>query len=76
MRPLLSPIISIISGPRQSGKTTLIRHLYPHLPYINLERPDMRERVILCTTNLFPRKTGIHSMFRPTSRGTFRTSFP
>jgi uncharacterized protein len=39
------PIV-VISGPRQSGKTTLIRHLYPHLPYINLERPDIRERVI------------------------------
>jgi predicted AAA+ superfamily ATPase len=33
------PIV-ILSGPRQSGKTTLIRSLYPDLPYANLERPD------------------------------------
>jgi predicted AAA+ superfamily ATPase len=26
-----------ITGPRQSGKTTLCRHFFPHLPYVNLE---------------------------------------
>ena len=30
------PIISII-GPRQSGKTSLVRHLYPDYTYVNLE---------------------------------------
>lgn len=36
------PVI-YVGGPRQSGKTTLLRHLYPHLPYSNLENPDTRE---------------------------------
>ncbi len=35
------PIVSV-SGPRQSGKTTLLRHLFPDLPYISLEDPDQR----------------------------------
>ena len=25
-----------VTGPRQSGKTTLIRNLFPHLPYYSL----------------------------------------
>lgn len=32
-----------LTGPRQSGKTTLARALRPDLPYVNLERPDERE---------------------------------
>ena len=31
-----------ITGPRQSGKTTLIRNLFPQLPYYSLENPDTR----------------------------------
>ena len=31
-----------ITGPRQSGKTTLIRHLFPQLPYYSLENLDIR----------------------------------
>lgn len=31
-----------ITGPRQSGKTTLIRNLFPHLPYYSLESLDIR----------------------------------
>lgn len=30
------PIITV-TGPRQSGKTTLCRNLFPNLPYVNLE---------------------------------------
>lgn len=30
------PIVTL-TGPRQSGKTTLCRHLYPDIPYINFE---------------------------------------
>ncbi len=30
------PVVTL-TGPRQSGKTTLCRHLYPELPYINFE---------------------------------------
>lgn len=34
--------ILYLGGPRQSGKTTLLRDLYPHLPYANLEDPETR----------------------------------
>lgn len=36
------PIVTI-TGPRQSGKTTLIRHLFPDHEYLNLETRDVRE---------------------------------
>ena len=32
-----------VTGPRQSGKTTLCRHAFPDLSYANLEAPDQRE---------------------------------
>ena len=35
------PIVSL-SGPRQSGKTTLLRWQFPDLPYVSLEDPDER----------------------------------
>lgn len=31
-----------IIGPRQSGKTTLARHVFGNLPYVSLENPDTR----------------------------------
>jgi len=31
-----------LTGPRQSGKSTLCRALFPKLPYANLEAPDVR----------------------------------
>ena len=37
----LYPILSV-SGPRQSGKTTLVRGLFPDYAYLNLERLDDR----------------------------------
>ncbi len=36
----------MITGPRQSGKTTLIKSLFPDLPYVTLEDPDTRARAI------------------------------
>lgn len=36
------PIVSV-TGPRQSGKTTLIKHLFPDYTYVNLENPDTRQ---------------------------------
>ncbi len=33
----------MVTGPRQSGKTTLCRAVFPDLDYVNLERPDTRE---------------------------------
>ena len=32
-----------VTGPRQSGKTTLCRAAFPHLKYVNLEAPNQRE---------------------------------
>ena len=48
MTPLLreraarSPVVTV-TGPRQSGKTTLCRQAFGNLPYANLERPDIRD---------------------------------
>jgi hypothetical protein len=33
-----------VTGPRQAGKTTLCRALFPEKPYVSLEAPDVRER--------------------------------
>jgi len=35
------PVVTVI-GPRQAGKTTLVRHAFPDKPYVNLEAPDIR----------------------------------
>ena len=32
-----------LTGPRQSGKTTLVRATFPDLPYVSLEEPDIRQ---------------------------------
>ncbi|MBI5124495.1 MAG: ATP-binding protein [Candidatus Omnitrophica bacterium] len=36
------PIVSVI-GPRQSGKTTLVKMAFPYKPYVSLEDTDIRE---------------------------------
>jgi uncharacterized protein len=38
------PVV-VVTGPRQSGKTTLVKKQFPKLTYINLEAPDVRARV-------------------------------
>ena len=51
MRPVLerrartSPVV-VLTGPRQSGKTTLVRTVFADKPYANLEAPDVRERAL------------------------------
>ena len=35
------PVITL-TGPRQSGKSTLLRHLFPEVPYMSMENPDTR----------------------------------
>jgi len=35
-----------VVGPRQSGKTTLVRFVFDNLPYVNLENPDTRRFAI------------------------------
>lgn len=36
------PVLAL-TGPRQSGKTTFLKSLFPNYNYVNLENPDMRE---------------------------------
>ena len=36
------PVVTV-TGPRQSGKTTLVRNLLPDRPYVSLESPAQRE---------------------------------
>ncbi len=38
------PILTIL-GPRQSGKTTLLRHMLPDVDYVSLESPDIRSAI-------------------------------
>ena len=38
-----------VTGPRQSGKTTLIRSMFPEFPYYSLENPDTREMAMTDT---------------------------
>ncbi len=35
------PVVTVL-GPRQSGKTTLVRNAFPDKPYFSLEDPDVR----------------------------------
>lgn len=39
------PVVTI-TGPRQSGKTTLCQAAFPHKPYISLENPDNRRKAV------------------------------
>jgi uncharacterized protein len=39
------PVLSL-TGPRQSGKTTLLRNEFPDYKYFNLERIDLRELIL------------------------------
>jgi predicted AAA+ superfamily ATPase len=32
-----------VIGPRQSGKTTLVKSVFGNMPYANLENPDTRK---------------------------------
>ncbi|EKE09570.1 MAG: hypothetical protein ACD_16C00135G0009 [uncultured bacterium] len=34
-----------LTGPRQSGKTTLLKQIFPDYTYVSLERPDTLERI-------------------------------
>ena len=40
------PVVTI-TGPRQSGKTTLVRKLFSDYNYVSVEAPDIRERAVL-----------------------------
>lgn len=38
--------VVFLTGPRQSGKTTLTKNSFPNLKYINLENPAERQRIM------------------------------
>lgn len=40
------PVVTV-TGPRQSGKSTLLRHIFPSLPYVSMENPDVRSEASL-----------------------------
>ncbi len=40
-----NPIVTLV-GPRQSGKTTLVREVFPNHRYLSLEAPDVRARAV------------------------------
>lgn len=50
-RAITSKMISLLekiqvitlTGPRQSGKTTLVKTAFPNLPYVSLENPEFRQ---------------------------------
>ena len=46
------PVLTI-TGPRQSGKTTLIKKLFADLPYFSLENPDVYARISQDPRELF-----------------------
>lgn len=48
------PVLAI-TGPRQSGKTTLARSAFAHLPYVNLEDPDTRDLALADPRRFFAR---------------------
>jgi len=39
--------ILTLTGPRQSGKTTLVKAAFPSLPYVSLEEPDIRQIALI-----------------------------
>lgn len=51
------PVV-VLTGPRQSGKTTLARAAFPGHAYLSLEDPDVRERVAADPRGLLARHRG------------------
>ncbi len=43
------PVVTL-TGPRQSGKTTMCRMTFPDMAYANLEEPDTREFITESST--------------------------
>lgn len=48
----------LLTGARQTGKTTLARYKYPKLNYVNLDAPENREVVLIIPTALWGRDVG------------------
>lgn len=52
------PVVTL-TGPRQSGKSTLLKHLFPDFTYISLENSDIRELALSDPKN-FIKKYSYH----------------
>ena len=52
------PSITLI-GPRQSGKTTLVKKLFPDFAYFNLENPDERMIAVEDPRSLFAKNQNL-----------------
>ena len=50
--------IVVLTGARQTGKTTLVRNLYRHLNYINLDAPENRATIEALSTLAWGRTVG------------------
>ncbi len=59
-------IVSLM-GPRQSGKTTLVKHVFADKSYLNLEAPDIRQLAIADPRDLLERYP-IGAIFDETQR--------
>ncbi|MDE2159193.1 MAG: ATP-binding protein [Burkholderiales bacterium] len=51
------PVLAV-TGPRQSGKTTLVRAAVPELPHVHLEDPDTRELALADPRRFLDRHAG------------------
>ena len=66
-----------LTGPRQAGKTTLVRAAFPGLPYASLEEPDVRQIALTDPRVFFPTillgrswtKYRTPLIYSPTSKG-------
>ena len=50
--------VLILTGPRQSGKTTLCKMAFPGYKYINLENPDTRDAILADPMSFLKGNTG------------------
>lgn len=50
--------IVVLTGARQTGKTTLVRNIYPDLAYINLDAPENREILSRVSSALWSESVG------------------
>ena len=50
--------IIVLTGARQTGKTTLVKRLYPELRYINLDAPENREALRTLHTDAWAKTVG------------------
>ena len=51
------PVVTVI-GPRQAGKTTLVKMAFPDYDYCNLENPEIRDLALSDPNALFSRYSG------------------